>query len=286
MNILKRLSYRRELRSLTSLLGLSGILRKWYYRWARPRDGILRLRAGRIDAALYIHTPEELRFLESTGISERHLLDLLVETVKPGDVVYDIGANVGFYTVPLAKAVGPQGKVIAFEPERTSYNHLQENLKLNGVTNVRSYCKALGDRNGEAKLYLGKVGNLSLLPPDTEGMSHEVVELVAGDGFRDAESLPLPRAVKIDVEGYEYAVLEGLRETLAQPLCDSVFCEIHPTMLPAEVNPGMVLALLESLGFTRIEKYPGWNVFHVAALKRDPATRQVMTETSGFFILD
>jgi FkbM family methyltransferase len=267
MKTLKRLTYRREIRSLTGLLGLSATLRKLYYRFAQPRDDILRLKAGKTTAEFRIHTSEELRFLEAMELYERRVFDRLMEAVKPGDVVYDIGANVGLYAVPLAKEVGNRGQVIAFEPERTSYNHLQENLKLNALNNVRSFRKALGERNGEATIYLGEVGNLSLLPPDTRDMNRQVVEMVEGDWFREAENLPLPRAIKIDVEGYEYAVLEGLRRTLAHPQCEMVVCEIHPTLLPAKVQPEAVLDLLKSLGFTCMDTFPGWHVSHAVAHK-------------------
>ena len=273
MNVLRRLTYRRELRGLTWRLGLSRVLRKWYYHWACPRNGILQLGAGGITGKFQIHTCEELRFLEAMALYERPVLDLVIGTVKPGDTVYDIGANVGVYAVLLAKAVGQQGQVIAFEPESASYDRLQHNLKLNGLANVRSFRKALGDCNSEAKLYLGDVGNLSLLPPDTRGMSYEVVELVRGDSFREAENLPLPRAVKIDVEGYEYAVLRGLRHTLAQRACEFVSCEIHPTLLPKEVRPDVVLTFIESLGFGHIKVYPGWHVFHAIAAKGDATTQ-------------
>ncbi len=273
MKSLKRLTYRREIRSLTRLLGLSPTLRKLYCLLAQPRDGILRLQFGRTTAAFRIHSSEELRFLEAMELYERRVLDLLMEAVRPGDVAYDIGANIGLYTILMAKAVGDGGEVIAFEPEQTSYEHLQDNLNLNALNNVRLFRKAVGERNGEARIYFGEVGNLSLLPPDTRNMSYQVVEMVEGDRFREAEILPPPRVIKIDVEGYEYAVLEGLRRTLAQPECEVVVCEIHPTLLPPGVQPEAVLALLRSLGFAHIDRCPGWHVFHAVAQKAGSSIR-------------
>lgn len=93
----------------------------------------------------------------------------------------------------------------AFEPERQSFEHLLDNVKPNSLTNVRAFRLALGERSGEIKLYVGKDLLFSnLIKPRTREMSHQVVQIVAGDEFREEENLPLPRVVKIDVEGYEY----------------------------------------------------------------------------------
>jgi hypothetical protein len=81
------------------------------------------------------------------------------------------------------------------------------------------------------------------------------------------ENLPLPRVVKIDVEGYEYQVIRGLRKTLCDEKSQIVCCEIHPTMLPPDIEPEMVIELLESCGFNRIETYPCGERFHVFCQK-------------------
>ena len=222
-------------------------------------------------AQFYVRTPEELRLLESAGGAggEQRVLELLASSLKPGDVVFDVGANVGLYTVLLAKVVGDGGQVISFEPEGQTYAHLVDNLKLNSLTNVRCFRKALGERNGQARLYSNElIGGASLVrSPEGKGPG-EVVDIVEGDELVLAENLPLPRAVKIDVEGYEYAVIQGLRRTLAQCGCELVCCEVHPAHLPAEVKPGMVVDLLRSVGFSRIGTYPRWdNTFHLVAYK-------------------
>jgi len=64
----------------------------------------------------------EQHILEFLG-HEQHILELLINKVRPGDVIYDIGSNFGIYTIFLAKAVGPNGIVIAVEPESQSYEH-------------------------------------------------------------------------------------------------------------------------------------------------------------------
>jgi FkbM family methyltransferase len=201
-------------------------------------------------------------------------LDLFVRSLKPGDTVYDIGSNVGVYTVLLAQVVGEKGTVVAFEPHLGTYEQLLENIRLNGLTNVRPFQKAVGERNSQEKLYIGEViANFSLLagaiegPPDKYGIPFQLVEVVQGDPFVQALRLPAPRAVKIDVEGFEYSVICGLRQTLANPWCRMVCCEVHPQYLPPEVKGGDIHALLAALGYDRMEGQPSKTTYHLMAYK-------------------
>ncbi|MGA3324955.1 MAG: FkbM family methyltransferase [Terriglobia bacterium] len=259
MHPLKRLSYRGEVSHLAGMLGLRKVLRRWYYHWARPAGGVLPVEMGGISSRFYVRNYRELRILEAVEIGERAVLDLMINFLKAGDVVFDIGANIGLYSVLLAKVVGERGKVIAFEPEKQSYLHLLDNLNLNGLTGVRCVQKALGEEPGEGKLFVrdGVTCPRLMSPPQSGGTGQvtcETVEVEKGDSLVAEEKLPLPRAVKIDVEGHEWAVIQGLRHTLAQPSCKLVCCEIHPHLLPASVRAESILELLKSLGFARIDR--------------------------------
>src|SRR5208283_4552591 len=119
LNSLRRLSYRPEVLGPVRKLGLSSILRRAYFHWACPEGRILQTEIAGIQARFHTHTPEELRILESAGGAggEQRVLSRLIGFLKPGDVVFDIGANVGLYTVLLAKTVGDKGRVLAFEPD-------------------------------------------------------------------------------------------------------------------------------------------------------------------------
>jgi len=271
MNFLRRLTYRTEPIILARWLGLRSSLRKMYFWWARPKDGILPLELAGIQGRFFVRTPEELRILESAGGAggEERVVSQVMSFLKPVDVVFDIGANVGLYSVLLSKRVGDAGQVIAFEPEATSYEHLEENLKLNESKNVRCFRKALGERTGHASLFSGSViGGGSLVHPQGGGHGEEVVEIAHGDELVASEKLPTPRAVKIDVEGYEHAVIQGLRHTLSKPDCEMLCCEIHPSMLPAGITPEAVLSLVDSLGFKQIQQFPRWDkTFHIVARK-------------------
>ena len=250
-------------------LGVARSLVDAYYHLLKPRGNILSLTVGGIDARFYVRTPQELRMLESMGGegSEEHIIEIFLRLLRPGDVVYDIGSNIGLYSVIMAKAVGAQGHVIAFEPESRCFDHLDQNIKLNGLTNVLAFRKALGSRTEESQF---DVENYRVMSHDAGAAPprHLVpVDVVRGDQLVQSEGLPLPKAVKIDVEGMEYAVIEGLSDTLKRPKCEMVCCEIHPHLEPEGINPDMVLSALASLGFTKVDLYPRHATYHAVCYR-------------------
>jgi len=278
VRFLRRLSYRPELSTLARVLGLR-LLRsrgmKLYYRLAAPQ-GVIQVEVKGVTGKFYVSSPEELRELEGAAIgsgadwSERRILESFIGFLRHGDVVYDVGASVGLYSVLLAKAVGDHGQVVAFEPDKRSYRRLQENVRLNGLANVRAFCRALGERNGTATLYLGEEwpSCSSLVPrSDVRVAAREIVEVVEGDGYRDLENLPIPQAIKIDVEGAERDVLRGLRKTLTENACRFVCCEVHPELLSSGETPKEIMELLRSCGFGRIDVHPRGFERHVLAYK-------------------
>jgi len=267
---LRQLTYRPEAIAVARWLGLRPPLRKLYFWWARPQNGVVPVELAGRKALFYARTPDELRILESVGGAggEHKVAAQVLEYLQPGDTVYDIGANVGLYTVLLSKAVGDAGRIFAFEPEATTCAHLLENLKLNEVNNVKCFRKALGERTGLTSLFTGGIIGGGSLIRHSGSQAEQIVEIAQGDELVRAEKLPTPRAVKIDVEGYEHAVIEGLSRTLAEPACEMICCEVHPALLPSGVTPPAILNLVDSLGFKQIEAFPRWDkTFHIIARK-------------------
>jgi hypothetical protein len=130
-----------------------------------------------------------------------------------------------------------------------------------------------GDEDGRAELYLrgGNADSMLVWSPTLSYAGQQMVHVVQGDAFVEGQNLPLPRMIKVDVEGYEWQVLRGLRRTLAAPECELVCCEVHPGLLPASVQPEDIAQFLSSIGFDSTESIPRYDTFHLVARKMNPA---------------
>jgi len=128
---------------------------------------------------------------------------------KFGDIVFDIGAYIGDTALWFSKAVGPQGKVYAFEPEPSNFERLKANLKHNKVTNVIPLRLALSENEGEMQIAGGE-GCSEI----TEAAGDNSVMVTTVDKFVETNKLPRVDFIKMDVEGHELKVLAGARETI------------------------------------------------------------------------
>jgi FkbM family methyltransferase len=148
----------------------------------------------------------------------------LLSSVRPGDVVADVGANVGLYAVTLARRVGATGRLIAYEPDAGNAELLRRNLALNDVGDVVEVrAVAVGAERGEMPFLSDR--QQSRFDPD--GSSR--VSVVALDDELERVAL-----LKIDVEGFECAVLDGARSLLADESRRPrrIFVEVHLARLP------------------------------------------------------
>src|SRR3989442_798924 len=90
------------------------------------------------------------------GTAEPHLQRAIKEFVAAGDTVYDVGANIGYVSLSLAKRVGPKGSVIAFEPVPRNVDLLRKNIEVNGLKNIQLFGFAASDRRGEINLRMAE----------------------------------------------------------------------------------------------------------------------------------
>jgi FkbM family methyltransferase len=181
---------------------------------------------------------------------ETRFHDALLGAVRPGDVVWDVGANVGRYTLPLSKAAGPEGHVYAFEPNPAALEWLHE--EAGDLVNVTILPYALGAEPGRLPFEPGSDGRGALSRIATaprEGLIE--VAVVAGDAMRGGEA-GVPAVIKIDVEGYELEVLRGMRETLRARQLRTVCVEVHFAILEergVRSGPREVENILRAAGF-------------------------------------
>lgn len=179
---------------------------------ARPRRILFGLAAG-----CRIHASPTTNLGYIVGTSDWHLQRAIKRYVSPGDVVYDIGANMGYISLMLAKRVCRDGRVFAFEPAAEAFELLQLNVSLNRLANVKLLNAAAADRAGQVSLRV--TGNLSMSSivwhgSDPSATAVTVPTVAIDDLIDDGELLP-PKFIKIDVEGAEGMVLQGMKRTIA-----------------------------------------------------------------------
>lgn len=186
--------------------------------------------------------------------SDEKILRFLVSRLRPGDQCWDIGASIGVYSVILGKAVGPQGRVLSFEPEPRSLGRIKANGALNGLNNIEAVNLALGSERASTSLFVTKAaasGVHSLFSGNEFDFSVPV-DVYPGDLWRKENAQPVPNALKVDVEGFEEEVLKGLRETLNDERCRTVLCEVHFAILEAngrKDTPANLEKMLQAAGF-------------------------------------
>lgn len=151
------------------------------------------------------------------GSLERDKLAHFAAALSPGSTVWDIGANVGLFTLPAALGVGPGGRVVAFEPFPPNLDHLDRHLALNGLTNVTVVPAAVGAEAGW--LTMSEGSSPSEFHADPAGTWR--LPAITLDAWRRETGAGAPAVVKIDVEGAEAEVLAGGAETFAE--CHPVF---------------------------------------------------------------
>ncbi len=172
----------------------------------------------------------------------------LRERVKPGSVVFDVGANLGIYALCLAEWAGPRGRVFAFEPNPAARAVLAKHVALNRFTDrVTIVGEAISDAAGDATFNAAGIEGYSRLGvenPDLPGGTSITVPVTTLDAFSARERLT-PDWIILDIEGYEGAALRGARETLrARPGSLGLVVEMHPSLWAAS---GTSRAAIESL---------------------------------------
>lgn len=226
------------------------------------RTNPLVLLARRLARTTGINKP--LAWLVNGGGYEARYDAGFAAALRPGDVVWDVGANVGHYTRSFAERVGPSGRVIAFEPSPANFSRLREATASCPMVELKNV--GLGSRDGRLHFQQGSddLGATSRITGKSSGGI--VVEVRSAASLLAAKEVPVPNAVKIDVEGHEYEVLSGLGELLANPALRAVGIEVHFGILQDRGDsdvPSKLESLLQRNAF--VVHWP--DVSHILALR-------------------
>ena len=219
-------------------------LARTVFRWIPARIG---------DNRIYMNPANTMSlFSYLFDVYEWREVQLIRRLVKAGDTALDIGANIGYYSLKLSQVVEPRGTVHAFEPDPTNLEILRRNIGLNSLSNVKVHGFALANFEGPAWLYRSKqnTGDYALSP--RSGPAEVPVQVICRrlDSLSEEISEP-PSILKIDVQGFEPAVLEGAQRSLNewQPR-PSLLVEFEPASLTgAGFSPQVFLDSLTKLDY-------------------------------------
>jgi FkbM family methyltransferase len=185
-----------------------------------PGDGRVAVRLARgMVMRLDLADPDQRKMYFYGDYDERREADLLTRILEPGEIFWDVGANIGFFTLLAAACMENTGRVVAFEPQEAAWEQLSDNLSLNPWTNVVVVRAAVTDREGEACLHAARGladGRANLYRPGAGQTESCPVRTVTLDGWQAAQGPAGPDFIKLDVEGAELPALEGGRETLTR----------------------------------------------------------------------
>lgn len=198
--------------------------------------------------------PKDSLGLSIHGAYEPFATSLVKKVVKEGDVVLDIGANIGYYTLILAKLVGQRGKVFAFEPGPLNFALLKKNIEINGYKNVILEQKAVSDRSEMTRLYLSADNPADHRIYDSHD-NRRFIQISAvrlDDYFKDY--FGKIDFIKMDIQGAEGLAIKGMANLLRRNANVKVLTEFWPFGLTrCGLEPNEYLSMLLSLRFKLYE---------------------------------
>ncbi len=199
------------------------------------KGGYTKIKVRRQSLLISVEHWRTLKRAKTYSIKEPETLDW-IDNFEPNTCYFDIGANIGQYSLYPAKKYGESIQIFAFEPQSNNYYALNKNIYINNLRrSILSYCIAVSGRTEFSKLYIPKfipggnrsqfgkadIGNMKISTAHTQGMFGVTLDdLCAKWGF------PYPNYIKIDVDGIEISILKGAKHLLTHPNLKSVIVEL------------------------------------------------------------
>lgn len=184
--------------------------------------------------------PHFFRYLIKTH--ERHISNAISKLVKHGDLVVDIGANIGYFSAYAAAASGKQGHIFCFEPETKNFEYLRLNCDLIQQHGFKcsAYKLAASSASGKATLNVHRYSTYHAIEDDSHHLdkveSTQVINTVTLDGWTESQGIKRISLLKIDTEGHEPRVLEGSRKLFESKAIDFVILECRSEQLASFID--------------------------------------------------
>lgn len=210
---------------------------------------------------IYLNIKESVMMLRRVlGCYELTKHEAFRKFLRPGMTFIDVGCNKGDFALLGSHLVGPQGRVLAFEPHPENCQWARKSIAKNAYNNIDLFQLALSDVNGTAELHIGEKSGFHTLVPGQESRDKGLIEVQTRrlDDFLEEIRFTRPiGAVKIDVEGADMQVLRGAQKTISGNPGIVVFLDVHRTL---GVNPAEVCDYLKGLGLSLFSEQPPFNV--------------------------
>jgi FkbM family methyltransferase len=236
------------------------------FRMFWPNTNVVEVQGSKMYVDVFDPDPSMRRTFRAYAINRVHeesTTSLFRSIVKEGDVVVDLGANVGYFTLLSAKLVGSKGKVYAFEPEPQNYRYLLKNIQLNGYDNVVASQKAVADRSGKVNLFfcrydtghhtIQQYDGIQAYRPDFVDIKKEFVEVdqVCLDDFFKGIEAPV-NVIKMEVVGAEMLALAGMEKLFKRNKKLVMLIEFFPLLISemGQSPEEFARRLLEDFNFT------------------------------------
>lgn len=189
---------------------------------------------------IYVNYSDWVERTIATGIYEEKYVDFFLSKIKEGDIIIDIGSYIGYFSLLASQKVGIKGHIYAFEPIPRNYRRLMRNIDINHIKNIKAYNLGVSDKNentffnmpidipAESSLY-----NIHVTELKTDILIKKElidVRLILFDQFSINEGIRNINIIKIDTEGAELKVLEGMKKTLKNNDI-TLFIEILPFLI-------------------------------------------------------
>ena len=177
--------------------------------------------------------------------SDKSELKYISSVIQEGDCVLDIGGNIGFYCNIFSRLVGSTGQVHSFEPDITNFKYLTKNTF--GKKNIMIYNTAVSSNSEGVKLYISKTLNVDHRTyPHSDSESSYTIPSITIDSF--IKDIPVD-FIKMDIQGFEYYALQGMKETLTQQ-GPKILMEFWPHGLKSSgTSPIQIVSFLDDCGY-------------------------------------